>query len=236
MPPWSPERARSWYSSWRKVWAVGEAGEETGKEKQLWWGLIKSAYINLLRLKLGTKCVENVPMVADNFQTWVRSYFTMRSEIHQELEKSISQCFLLLGGYHRLLVQSHLGVTRLSSAESNAPWSKMIQSSLSRGSLGKRKQWEVCVKLEEAGKIWRGVALEASQGPGGNTDNYTGAKFKMYTSLIDDGSYHLKNPPCIRLSTWNMWMFKVSIHIDITITEIVPDRVLMQCYNDNMPW
>ena len=35
----------------------------------------------------------------------------MRSEIHQELEKSISQCFLLLGGYHRLLVQSHLGVT-----------------------------------------------------------------------------------------------------------------------------
>ena len=48
--------------------------------------------------------------------------------------------------------------------------------------------------------FWRGVALEASQGPGGNTDNYTGAKFKMYTSLIG-GSYHLKNPPCIRLST-----------------------------------
>ena len=57
---------------------------------------------------------------------------------------------------------------------------------------------EVGVKLEDGGvPNW-----EPWRQPGGNTDNYTGAKFKIYTSLIVR-SYHLENPLCI--TTWKMW-------------------------------
>ena len=57
---------------------------------------------------------------------------------------------------------------------------------------------EVDVKLEDGGvPNW-----EPWRQPGGNTDNYTGAKFKIYTPLIVR-SYHLENPLCI--TTWKMW-------------------------------
>ena len=46
-------------------------------------------------------------------------------------------------------------------------------------------------------KLGRFVSLA---GTWGNTDNYTGAKFRMHTPLIV-GSYHLENPPCITLTT-----------------------------------
>ena len=49
---------------------------------------------------------------------------------------------------------------------------------------------------------WRGSELGALKTAWGNTDNYTGAKFKIYTSLIVR-SYHLENPLCI--TTWKMW-------------------------------
>ena len=67
------------------------------------------------------------------------------------------------------------------------------------------------------GKETMMASITSGKGPGGNTDNYTGAKFKIYTSLIVR-SYHLENPLCITTQPEKCENNKYNtLHNDITV-------------------